>query len=273
MKKKFISTILCITMLSVILVGCGEKKEEASKSKNEETKQKEITVVARPSFFPITYTDDNGDLTGFEVEAIKEVAKRAGFKIKWEISDDYTAMFGGIDSGLYDTIVGQVAITPEREKTYNFSDKYTANKIRMCVRKDDPAESVDDLRGRKVHIQFGTVLQTFFDAYNKDLPENEKIQCVEIDGSPYEELEVGHSDAFPITELSFDAVMEKGEYDFKLVGDPIIVDYTAWPFSKDADPELIEGFNKAIKEMQEDGTFRELSEKFYKRDVTDVSGK
>lgn len=38
----------------------------------------------------------------------------------------------------------------------------------MCVRGDDPAESVDDLQGRKVCIEFGTVLQDFFDKYNAE---------------------------------------------------------------------------------------------------------
>ena len=95
--------------------------------------------------------------------------------------------------------------------------------------------------------------------------------CVETAGNIYEELEVGHYDAFPITELSFDSINEKGEYNFKLIGDPIIVDYQAWPFAKDADPEIIDAINKSIKEMQEDGTLSKLSEKFYGRDVTQIT--
>lgn len=278
MRKRILSVLLAGAMV-LSMAACGAKEEEqpeeateATEETKEETEEaKEITVVATGSFYPISYTDDNGDLTGFEVEAIKEVAKRAGLTIKWELSDDYTAMFGGIDSGIYDTIVGQISVTPEREKTYTFTEIYAENAIRMCVRSDDAAESVDDLQGRKVCIQFGTVLQDFFDAYNADLADDKKIECVETTGSPYEELEVGHFDAFPITELSFDSVMEKGEYDFKLIGDPIIIDYQAWPFAKDADPEIIEAFNTAIKEMQKDGTLSDLSNKFYGRDVTQVS--
>lgn len=180
-------------------------------------------------------------------------------------------MFGGVDSGKYDTIVGQVSVTDERKETYQFTDVYAENSIKMCVRGDDPAESVDDLQGRKVCIEFGTVLQDFFDKYNAEHSADEQIECVETAGNIYEELEVGHFDAFPITELSFDSVMEKGEYDFKLIGDPIIIDYQAWPFAKDADPEIIKAINKSIKEMQDDGTLSKLSEKFYGRDVTQIT--
>lgn len=278
MKKKAISMLLAAAMV-FSLAACGAKsdsdtketKKETTADAKDESSDKEITVVATGSFYPISYTDDDGNLTGFEVEALKEVCKRADIAVNWELSDDYSAMFGGVDSGKYDTIVGQVSVTDERKKAYQFTDVYAENSIKMCVRGDDPAESVDDLQGRKVCIEFGTVLQDFFDKYNAEHSADEQIECVETAGNIYEELEVGHYDAFPITELSFDSVMEKGEYDFKLIGDPIIIDYQAWPFAKDADPEIIDAINKSIKEMQEDGTLSKLSEKFYGRDVTQIT--
>lgn len=278
MKKKAISMLLAAAMV-FSLAACGAKsdsdtketKKETTTDAKDEASDKEITVVATGSFYPISYTDDDGNLTGFEVEALKEVCKRADIAINWELSDDYSAMFGGVDSGKYDTIVGQVSVTDERKKAYQFTDVYAENSIKMCVRGDDPAESVDDLQGRKVCIEFGTVLQDFFDKYNAEHSADEQIECVETAGNIYEELEVGHYDAFPITELSFDSVMEKGEYDFKLIGDPIIIDYQAWPFAKDADPEIIKAINKSIKEMQDDGTLSKLSEKFYGRDVTQIT--
>lgn len=272
MKKKLISMLLCAAMGVTLAVGCGsdssEKKE--SEENTEGTAKKEITVVGTGSFFPVIYTDDNGELTGFEHDVIEEIAKRAGYEVTWELSDDYGAMFAGLDSGKYDTIAAQISVTAEREETYTFTEKYAANKIRMAVRGDDPAESVDDLQGRKVCIEYGTVLETFFNEYNAELPDDKKIELVVTSGNIYDELSVGHYDAFPITELSFDSVNEKGEYNFKLIGEPIIVDYQAFPFSKDADSEMVEAFNKAIKEMREDGTLAELSEQYYKRDVTDA---
>ena len=278
MKKKAISMLLAAAMV-FSLAACGAKsdsdtketKKETTADAKDESSDKEITVVATGSFYPISYTDDDGNLTGFEVEALKEVCKRADIAVNWELSDDYSAMFGGVDSGKYDTIVGQVSVTDERKKAYQFTDVYAENSIKMCVRGDDPAESVDDLQGRKVCIEFGTVLQDFFGKYNAQHSADEQIECVETAGNIYEELEVGHYDAFPITELSFDSVMEKGEYDFKLIGDPIIIDYQAWPFAKDADPEIIKAINKSIKEMQDDGTLSKLSEKFYGRDVTQIT--
>ena len=280
MKKKAISLLLAAAMV-FSMAACGAKsdsdtketKKETTTDAKDESSDKEITVVATGSFYPISYTDDDGNLTGFEVYDMlyKNFSVQAELGDLYNVLDDYSAMFGGVDSGKYDTIVGQVSVTDERKKTYQFTDVYAENSIKMCVRGDDPAESVDDLQGRKVCIEFGTVLQDFFDKYNAEHSADEQIECVETAGNIYEELEVGHYDAFPITELSFDSINEKGEYDFKLIGDPIIIDYQAWPFAKDADPEIIDAINKSIKEMQEDGTLSKLSEKFYGRDVTQIT--
>ncbi|MCI6731071.1 MAG: transporter substrate-binding domain-containing protein [Lachnospiraceae bacterium] len=270
--KKLLTYLLCLAMI-MGLAGCGGKESPKETTAGETPSAvseapKEITVIGTGSFFPVIYTDENGELTGFEHDLVEAIAEKANLKVNWELSDDYGAMFAGLDAGKYDTIAAQISYTDERAKTYNFTDKYTANEIKMCVRADDPAETLDDLQGRTVCISFGTVLDTFFQGYNKDLPDDKKITCIETEGSIYEELKVEHYDAFPITVMSFDEVMKKGEYDFKLIGDPIIIDYQAFPFNKDADPALLEAFNKAMDELRADGTMKALSEKYYGRDFT-----
>ncbi len=144
-------------------------------------------------------------------------AREAAFKILCDIEieknysnmGDMSVMFEGIESGKYDTMAGQVSITDEREQKYTFSDVYGYNAIKMAVRGDDPAKSVEDLQGRKVCIAFGTVLEDVFNKLNATYPEDKQIELVETEGNIYDELKVGHYDAFPITVLSFDKINEK----------------------------------------------------------------
>lgn len=258
MKRRILSILLCVAMCAGILAGCGSA----------EKKEKVINVACPGSFYPIIYTDDDGNLTGFEHDVMEEIGKRAGYEINFEVVGDYPAMMEGVDSGKYDTVAGQVSVTPEREEKYTFSEVYGYNAIKLAVRGDDPAKSIEDMQGRKVCIEFGTVLEDAFNKINKKFPEGKKIELVTTEGSIYDELKSGHYDAFPITVLSFDQINEKGEYDFKLIGDPIIVDKNAFPFAKDADSDMINAVNKAIKEMQEDGTMSELSQKYFGRDIS-----
>lgn len=263
--KKFIALTLSCMLAVTAFTACSGSNEEEGSSEGEVTK---LTVGTSGTFYPVIYTDEEGNLTGFEYAVMEEIGKRTGLEIEWQISNDMSAMFGSLDAGKIDTIANQVSVTPEREETYNFSEVYAYNEIRMVVRGDDTATSVDDLQGRKVCIENGSVLQDFFEEYNKDLPDDKKVQTVVTEGSIYEELELGRIDAFPMTVLSFDQVKEKGEYDVKMIGDAIITDSSAFPFAKDFDEATLQKINDAIKEMHEDGTMSKLSEEYYKRDVT-----
>ena len=269
MKKKLISVLLCITMCAGILVGCGGKSDDSQKEEAADTEEdKVITVATTNAFFPVVYADDDGNLTGFEYDIMEEIGKRSGYEMEYEVVGDMSTMFEGIDSGKYDTMMGQVSVTEEREKKYTFSEIYGYNAIKMAVRGDDPAESVEDLQGRKVCIEFGTVLEDVLTEINAGYPEDKQIELVTTEGNIYDELASGHYDAFPITVLSFDQINEKGEYNFKLIGDPILIDKNSFPFAKDCDQDKLEAVNSAIKEMKEDGTLSELSEKYFKRDIT-----
>ena len=234
MKKKVISILLCAAMCVGMVTACGSKKADKEADSSTDEKDKVITVAANGSFYPIIYS----------------------------------AMFEGLDSGKYDTIAGQVSVTDEREKKYTFSDVYGYNAIKLAVRGDDPATSIEDMQGRKICIEFGTVLEAALNKINDTFPDDKKMELVTTEGNIYDELKVGHYDAFPITVLSFDQINEKGEYDFKLIGDPILIDKNAFPFAKDVDPDMINAVNKAIEEMQDDGTMSELSEKYFGRDIS-----
>lgn len=259
MRKRIISTLLCVATCVSILAGCGASKGE---------KEKTITVAANGSFYPVIYTDDNGKLTGFEHDIMEEIGNRAGYKIDFKVVGDYSAMMAGVDSGKYDTIAGQVSVTDERKKKYTFSEVYGYNAIKLAVRGDDTAKTIEDMQGRKICIEFGTVLEDSLKKINKTFPKDKQMELVTTEGNIYDELKVGHYDAFPITVLSFDQINKKGEYNFKLIGDPILVDKNAFPFKKDADSAMIKAVNKAIKEMQKDGTMYKLSMKYFKRDIS-----
>ena len=183
MKKKVISILLCAAMCVGMVTACGSKKADKEADSSTDEKDKVITVAANGSFYPIIYTDDNGDLTGFEHDVMEEIGKRSGYEIKFEVVGDYSAMFEGLDSGKYDTIAGQVSVTDEREKKYTFSDVYGYNAIKLAVRGDDPATSIEDMQGRKICIEFGTVLEAALNKINDTFPDDKKMELVTTEGN------------------------------------------------------------------------------------------
>lgn len=75
-----------------------------------------LTIATAGSFFRGIYTDDDGNLTGFEYDITEEAEKKSGYKTKYEIVGDMDVMFEGIETGKYDTMAGQVSVTEEREE-------------------------------------------------------------------------------------------------------------------------------------------------------------
>ena len=82
MKKKVMSILLCAAMCVGMVTACGSKKADKEADSSTDEKDKVITVAANGSFYPIIYTDDNGELTGFEHDVMEEIGKRSGYEIK-----------------------------------------------------------------------------------------------------------------------------------------------------------------------------------------------
>lgn len=261
--KKLLSCILVGAVVMGSLVGCGNKEASGGDEKAP------IRVATSPVFPPCSYKDDEGNLAGFEHDAFEEIGKRCGRKIEWIEGDSQDALFGAVDSGKADTIAFQISINEDRKKNYDFSEVYGYNKIYLAVRDDFDYKNMDDLQGKKVNVPPAHSFYPAVEEYNKSLPEDKQIIVIPSDsGSMYEALEQGRYDACPITEVAFKEAMSKKPYKVKIAGDPIVVEENAYPFSKDAYPELVKDVNDAIKSMMEDGTMKKLAEKHYKVDTT-----
>lgn len=110
---KNILKITGILLLGLILISCGGKQEN-SKSGNGEGKQK-VKVGTEGVYAPFTFTDGSGKLTGYDVEVVEEIGKRANLDIEF-VTTPWDSMFLGLESKKFDFIANEIAKNPEREK-------------------------------------------------------------------------------------------------------------------------------------------------------------
>ena len=65
-----------------------------------------LTIGAEGNWIPYVYNDEGtGDLTGFEVEVAKEIAKRLGVTAEFNISDGWDPVMAGLDAARYDVVI------------------------------------------------------------------------------------------------------------------------------------------------------------------------
>ena len=122
----------------------------------------------------------------------------------------------------------------------------------------------------KVCIDAGGKLAEFFNNYNASLPEGEEpIELVFTEGSLLENLKLDRFQAFPWNILAFEKQQREGQADdYKMFGDPIIVEENVFPVNKNVPQDVLDKLNSVITEMLEDGSLAALSEKWFERDIT-----
>ena len=90
-------------------------------------------IIGITLFAPMNYTDDNGELIGFETEFAKAVCEELGVKAKFqEIS--WTAKETELEAKNIDCIWNGMTITEERKQTMSISIPYMRNKQVLVVK-------------------------------------------------------------------------------------------------------------------------------------------
>ncbi|WP_093881629.1 transporter substrate-binding domain-containing protein [Terribacillus saccharophilus] len=261
--------IICSLFVIVLLLGaCGTNDDGNSESAgNDKTWEKiqesgKLVVGTSGTLFAASYYPDGSDeLTGYDVEVIREIAKRLDLDVEFKTSD-FNNMLASVQNGRIDVAANDIEITDERKEQFAFSEPYKYSYTSMIVRKDDLSgiHSLADLKGKraggeastnhsKVAEQLGAEVVTYSnatnDVYLRDV-DNGRTDLI-INDYYLQSLAL---QAFP----DFN-IMIHPDFKFDQIEQGAIL-------SKDA-PELKKQMDKALNEMQEDGTLSKLSEEFY----------
>lgn len=215
---------------------------------------------------------------GFEAQIFAEIAKRIGVQ-KWDyVNTDWSSMIPGLKSGRWDIFISSMFVTQERIQGagISFTDPYYRLYNVVIVRKDSPIQSIDELKDKTIASVLGTL-----DSANAHQMKEQGLVAEVLDfngfGEPYQALRSGQAAAAVMDYLSFQAQSDELD-DIRIIGDPI--DYTPKPEWADAEakapyffgslaigvrkecPDLVTAINKSLSDMQADGTYKSILEKY-----------
>lgn len=80
---------------------------------------------------PYEYRED-GELTGFDIDLMNEIASRLGVTAEYK-DTDFDTIFTQLAAGRYDAVVAASSITEEREEEVNFSEGYFRSQGSLTV--------------------------------------------------------------------------------------------------------------------------------------------
>lgn len=266
MKLKKLGAILLTSALAVsMFAACG--KEKNSDSEKSSSDKEKVIVGVSTEYYPWCFKE-NDESKGFEIDVWNEIGKRTGYNIEFQTAK-FSGLMGMLDAGKIDTVAHQVSTTEERREKYDFTETYAYSKYRFILPKDKPISTIDDAKGMKV----GCVLGGNGEKTIRDLNEKHSLglDIVTFDGVPMEkDIEIGRIEAGWLSEVKAKTTIEQGGLQLEVSNvDTGVYEINQYPFRKeDKSKTIIEDVNKAIKEMHEDGTFTELSEKWFGLDTT-----
>lgn len=265
MKKK-LSFLTAIVAAGMIISGCGGDEKATDKSgANSEYKLMEdgkLTYASSGLYKPFNYTEA-GELTGFDVEIGAAIAEKMGLEPN-PVTTPWETITQSLLGNKFDVIIGSMAITAERAERVNFSDPYYYSGGMIFVPAgSDVITSAEDLKGKRI----GVVAQSTYDTAAQDYTDD--IKYYNSDVVALNDLTVkGRLDAVITADVvGFEAIAAGLE--IKDVGEPLWIEQAAVAVRKE-DEKLLEGINKAIQELVEDGTYEEISNKWFERNLLDV---
>lgn len=260
-----------LVIMAMVFAGCNSSKQavadEASQSEPQNLLDKikaegVIRIGTEGTYAPFTFHDENGKLTGFDVEIAKEVARRLGVKVEF-IETKWDGMFAGLDAKRFDVVANQVTIREDRLEKYDFSVPYIVSKAVLIVHNDnDDIKSFEDLKGKKSGQSLTSNYGEFAVSYGAEVvPVDGFNQAVEL-------LVSKRIDATINDSLSYlDYKKQKPEKNIKVAAQLDTKSEVGLLFNK-GNSELVEAVNKVLTDMMEDGTYLEISQKWFGEDVS-----
>lgn len=252
MKKRILSMFMLALMISAI-VGCGSNE---NKSTLNQIKEKgKFTYALTGAYPPFNYMDENGKVVGFDVDIANALADKMGVKAE-AITTQWDGIVGGLKSKRFDTIIGSMAITDDRLKEISFTEPYYYDGAQFFAKKDLNFKSIKDLKDGKIGVVTGTTFQ-------KELEGMSNIKEVlqfEGDIENFMAASDGRSDG--LVTSRFVGLKAPKEYNLVPVGPLLYTENIGIGVRKD-DKELLESMNKALKEIIKDGTYEEISNRWF----------
>ncbi|MFC0561376.1 transporter substrate-binding domain-containing protein [Halalkalibacter alkalisediminis] len=284
---KNIGSILVALVLMFTLAACGTAEDAPAENTDTDVETGETTteegetedtawadveeagklvVGTSGTYSPITYYDENNELTGFDVELIREIGERLGLEVEFSTMD-FDGILPALRNGQIDIAANDFAITEERKETFDFviPHKYSYGSIIVRAEDVDKFESAYDLEGVKVALGSLTSNYAIF-------ADNIGADRVAYDGGVeaiLRDIINGNRDGYLNDRLVLRRTLEEFGDDRLAIAEQVKYHATESAIIMlKGNTSLKERLDEVMQELLEDGTVARLSEQFLGEDVS-----
>jgi polar amino acid transport system substrate-binding protein len=228
--------------LALVMVACGGGDDDT------------LTVCSDIPYEPMEFEDENGRITGFDIELMREIAERLDMEL--DVTDQtFEGIWLAPRAGTCDIVASSMTITPEREEEALFSDPYFDADQSLLVRAEDEETyaTLDDLAGQTIGVQTDTTGEVYA---NENTPEGATVRSFPDVEGLFLALESGEIEAI-LQDIPVNGY--RAQQDDSVVLTQTFETDEEYGFAvEQGNQELIDDVNEQLAAMREDGTYDEI---------------
>jgi polar amino acid transport system substrate-binding protein len=221
-----------------------------------------LTVGSDIAYPPIEYYEEGTqNATGLDIDLMKAMAAALGVEVEFEQVADFAGIVGDLNSSRYDIVMSAISINPEREAEIDMIPYFGPAGTGVLVQAGNPEgiTAVEDLCGKAVGAQVGTVQIDYMNDFNADQCADNPIDIKEYPDNPasVEDLKLGRIAAQlsddPVA--GYSALQSDGELEVSVNG------FDSAPYGigvrKDS-TGLRDVLEQALAAIRDDGTYASI---------------
>jgi polar amino acid transport system substrate-binding protein len=195
-------------------------------------------------------------LVGFDVDVAKRAAAILGLTAEFK-NPAWEMVPTGLRQGKFDVSIGSMSITPQREKTLDFTAPYYYDSVQAFVKKGgEQIRGVRDLFGKTVGEGAATTYYEYLTRY----PQID-VRTYTTDADAFPDLRDGKLDFVVTSGPTGQQAILSGE-PFEFSGKPLFVEVLGFAI-RTRQPDWLALLDYSIARMHEDGSLTAMSKKWY----------
>jgi len=209
-----------------------------------------LRVAVDPSFPPFDDVDDGGQLIGFDIDLAQELGRRLGVPVEFK-AIAFDGLVDAVIADKADVIISAFPYDPRLTQDIRYSQPYFEGGLVLVTRAESPVTGPDDLVGRTVAVEWGSLGDAWARANGLD------IRRQETAADALDAIVIDEADAVDAALVDAVTAALSSTPDLVIRTPPLESDPYVIVLSVHA-PKLAEAVDDALRHIMLDGTWDNL---------------
>ena len=219
-----------------------------------------LRIGTEGAYPPFNEIDSSGTAVGFDLDIAHALCEKMGAECS-VVTSDWDGIIPALNTRRFDFLIASMSITEERMQAVDFTEPYYTNKLQFIAPKSADFKTDEaSLKGKVIGAQRATIAGTWLE---DNLGKVVDIKLYDTQENAYLDLASGRLDGvLADTFVNWEWLKSDAGKEFEFKGDPVFDNDKIGIAVRKGDP-LREKLNAALQAIVEDGTYKQINDKYF----------